>query len=195
MTIETDAKMKKELLNYQRKLGPLRYISMIITPLIMALAFFNKFPWIVAINDNDKSFEKRLIFTLQLSFIDCLPLLIAIFAVIHRRISSIAINPMDSRGHLLVEQQQRILQNTLEQLFIKFILSLTLCTVLKSNELMVLPVFTILFIFGRLTFALGYPNYRSFGITMNIASAVCVIGLIVYRFIIEEIVFQYIKSK
>ena len=189
--------MEQELRNYKRKLGPLRTISMIVTPLIMVLAFFNQFPWTVLVDDNIKylSFEKRFIFTLQLSFIDCLPLFIAIFAVINRRISSIAVNPMDPRGHPLVEQRQRILQNTLEQLIIKFILSLALCTVLKSNELIVLPVFTILFIFGRLTFALGYPNYRSFGITMNIISSACVIGLISYRLIIEGILFQYIKLK
>jgi hypothetical protein len=195
MTIETDIKMKEEIRNYKRRLAPLGMISIIITTLIMVLAFFNQFPWIVAIDDNVKylSFEKRFIFTLQLSFIDCLPLLISIFAVIRRRISSIAINPMDSRGHSLVEQRQRILQNTLEQLIMKLILSLALCTVLKSNELIILPVFTILFIFGRLTFALGYPNYRSFDMAMNLISGICVIGLIGYRLFVEGILFQYIK--
>lgn len=197
MTIETDIKMKEEIRNYKRRLAPLGMISIIITTLIMVLAFFNQFPWIVAIDDNVKylSFEKRFIFTLQLSFIDCLPLLISIFAVIRRRISSIAINPMDSRGHSLVEQRQRILQNTLEQLIMKLILSLALCTVLKSNELIILPVFTILFIFGRLTFALGYPNYRSFDMAMNLISGICVIGLIGYRLFVEGILFQYIKLK
>jgi len=197
MTIETDAKMKEELRSYKRKLGPLRTISMIITTLIMALVFFDRFPWIVSIDGDDKhlSFEKRLIFTLQLSFIDCFPLLISIYAVINRRISTIAVNPMDPRGHELVEQRQRILQNTLEQLIIKLIVSLALCTVLQSNELIILPVFTILFIFGRLTFALGYPNYRSFGITMNIISTIFVILIIGYRLIIGGILLQYIKSK
>jgi hypothetical protein len=42
-------------------------------------------------------------------FIDFLPLLINIFAVINQRMSTIAINPMDSRGHAFVEQRQRIL--------------------------------------------------------------------------------------
>ncbi len=197
MTAETDVKLKEEVRTYQNKLGLLRTISMIITTVIMTLAFFDQFPWVVVLDGNSKSLalENRLLFTLELSFIDLLPFFIAIFAVINRRISTIAINPMDPRGHALVEQRQRILQNTLEQLIIKFILSLTLCTVLRSNELIILPVFTILFVLGRFTFAIGYPNYRSFGITMNIISAVFVAILIGYRLFVEGALFQHIKSK
>ncbi len=77
----------------------------------------------------------------------------------------------------------------------KLILSLALCTVLKSNELILLPVFTILFIFGRLTFALGYPSYRSFGMAMNLISVVFVTILIGYRLFVEGVLFQHIKSK
>jgi hypothetical protein len=197
MTVETDAKLEDELRTYQNKLKPLGKISAIITTVIMALAFFDQFPWVVAVDDNAKSLalENRLVFTLQLSFIDLLPLFSAILAVINRRIRTIAINPMDSRGHALVEQRQRILQNTLEQLIIKLILSLTLCTVLRSNELIILPVFTVLFVLGRFTFALGYPNYRSFGMAMNIISAAFVTILIGYRLFVEAAFFQHIKSK
>jgi hypothetical protein len=141
------------------------------------------------------SLENRLIFTIQLSFIDLIPLLIAIFAVINRRVTSIAINPMDPRGQALVEQRQHILQNTLEQLIIKLILSLTLSTVLHSNELILLPVFTILFIIGRFAFALGYPNYRSFGFLMNLSSTIFVIIIICYRLFMQGLLFQCIKHK
>ena len=102
---------------------------------------------------------------------------------------------MDPRGHSLVEQRQRILQNTLEQLLIKLIVSLSVCTVLRLNELMVLPVITVLFLLGRLTFAFGYPNYRSFGIAMNIISAVFVTFIVAHRLFIEGILFQHIRSK
>jgi uncharacterized membrane protein YecN with MAPEG domain len=197
MTGETDAKIKEDLLAHQRRLGPLRIISIIITIIILAAAFFDQLPWTVTTKTSSKtlSFENRLTFTLQLLFIDFLPLFIAIFAVINVRISSIAINPMDSRGHVLVEKQQRILQNTLEQLIIKIILSLVLCTVLRSNELIILPVFTILFVVGRFTFALGYPNYRSFGMAMNFVSTALVMILISYRLFIEGALFEYIKAK
>ncbi|CAF5118176.1 unnamed protein product, partial [Rotaria sp. Silwood1] len=148
MKTETDDKQKEEFYTYKRTIVQLRDISIIITILILLLAFFDKLPWIVLIDDNDKSssLEKRLIFTLQLLFVDVLPLLVAMTWVIHRRLTTIAINPMNRRGHQFVEQQQRILQNTLEQFIIKFILSLTLCTVLRSNELIILPVFTVLFV-------------------------------------------------
>jgi hypothetical protein len=197
MTSETETKMKVGLRRYKRTALPLIISSMIITTLILAMTFFDQLPWIITIDSNTKtlSLENRLIFTLQLLFIDLFPLLITIFAVINRRITSIAINPMNPKGHALVEQRQRILQNTLEQLIIKLILSFTLCTVLRSNELLILPVFTILFVIGRFAFALGYPNYRSFGFIMNLTSTVFVIILIGYRLFIEGALFQYIEQK
>jgi len=197
MTAETDATLKEELRSYRNKLRPLGMISVMTTTLIMALAIFDQFPWVVVVDGNGKSsaLQNRLVFTLQLLFIDLLALFIAIFAVINRRISTIAVNPMDPRGYALVEQRQRILQNTLEQLIIKLILSLILCTVLRSNELIILPVFTILFVVGRLTFALGYPSYRSFGMAMNLISVVFVTILIGYRLFVEGALFQHIKSK
>jgi hypothetical protein len=197
MTAQTDAKLKEELRSYRNKLRPLGMISVMTTTLIMALAISDQFPWVVVVDGNGKSsaLQNRLVFTLQLLFIDLLPLFIAIFVVINRRISTIAVNPMDPRGYALVEQRQRILQNTLEQLIIKLILSLILCTVLRSNELIILPVFTILFVLGRLTFALGYPSYRSFGMAMNVISVVFVTILIGYRLFVEGALFQHIKSK
>ena len=190
-------KLEEEVRVHQKTLGPLRIISIIMTTVIMSAALFDRFPWAVTIDGDGKSFsfDNRLLFTLQLSFVDLIPLLGSIFAVINKRISSIAINPMDPRGHSLVEQRQRILQNTLEQLLIKLIVSLSVCTVLRLNELMVLPVITVLFLLGRLTFAFGYPNYRSFGIAMNIISAVFVTFIVAHRLFIEGILFQHIRSK
>ena len=161
------------------------------------MTFFDKLPWTITIENYTKtfSFEKRLIFTIQLLFLDCFSLLFAIYAVISRRVSTIAINPLDPKGQIFVEQRQRILQNTLEQFVVKVILSLTLCTILESNELILLPVFTFLFLLGRLTFALGYPKYRSFGFIMHITSNTFVIGLISYRLFINGTFFQHIKNK
>ena len=197
MVIGKDAKLQKEVRAHQETLGPLRTISMIVTTVIMSAALFDRLPWSVNIDGDDKSFsfENRLLFTLQLSFVDLIPLLISLFSVIQKRVSSIAINPMDPRGHSLVEQRQRILQNTLEQLLIKLIVSLSACTVLRSYELMILPVFTILFLVGRITFAFGYPNYRSFGMAMNIISVGFVTLTVAYRLFFEGILFQYIKFK
>lgn len=197
MTSETETKAKIGLRKYQRIALPLMVASITITTGLLTMALFDKLPWTITIENYTKLFslEKRLIFTIQLLFIDCFTLLFAIFAVINRRVTTIAINPLDPKGQVLVEQRQRILQNTLEQLVIKVILSLTLCTVLQSNELMVLPIFTFLFILGRLTFALGYPKYRSFGFLMNLSSSIFIIAVISYRLFIDGTFFQHIKNK
>lgn len=197
MTTETEAKVKVGLRKYQRTVLPLMIASITITTILLTMALFDQLPWTITIENNARTllFEKRFILTIQLLFIDAFALLFAIFAVINRRVTTIAINPLDPKGQVLVEQRQRILQNTLEQLVVKVILSLTLCTVLQPNELMLLPVFTFLFILGRLTFALGYPKYRSFGFLMNLSSTIFIVGLIIYRLFINGTFFQHIKSK
>ena len=173
MTNETDAKVKEESRHSNRYLVPLRNLSVLVTTLVWSLAFLDCLPWTIANSDQSAPFsmEERLLLTIQLSFIDLLPLIVAVFTVIHVRISTIAVNPMHPRADPLVEKPQRILQNTLEQLLIKVILSFALCTVLRPEQLIILPMFTVLFLIGRLTFALGYPNYRSFGMGMNLFSA------------------------
>ncbi|CAF4308271.1 unnamed protein product [Adineta steineri] len=197
MTSEAETKKKVELRKSQRKNIPLMILSIIIATSVLTFALFDQLPWTITINNNIKtvSLENRLIFTIQLLFIDCFPLVFSIFAVIHRRVTTIALNPLDPKGQILVEQRQRILQNTLEQLIIKLILSLTLCTIIQPNELTLLPAFTILFVIGRFSFAFGYPKYRSFGFLMNLTSTIFVFILISHRLFIQGTLLQYVKCK
>lgn len=197
MTNETDPKVEKERHRSNRCLGPLRNLSLLATTLAWTLAFLDYLPWQIANDDrlNPVSVEDRLILTIQLSFIDLLPLIVALFAVINVRISTIPVNPPDPRADPLVQKPQRILQNTLEQLIIKWNLSFTLCTVLQPNQLIILPMFTVVFIVGRLKFALGYPNYRSFGMGTNIFSAPIVIFFLLYRLFVDATLVRLIKLK
>ncbi len=57
-----------------------------------------------------------------------------------------------------------------------------------------LNTFTFLFIIGRFTFTLGYPNHRSFGMTMNLTGVSLVTILIAYRLLFKGILFRIIHK-
>lgn len=169
------------------------FISNIITVGIFLLTFYDFLPWkIVGIDGrNHVSLKDRFIFTLQLSFIDILPLLFCIFTVFNQRKQTYAFTPMDSQEVEHVEHPKGILENIFQQFIVKLVLSFLLCTILRSHELLILPIFTLLFVIGRFTFALGY----SFGTTMNITSVILITLLVTYRLVIKGIIFQYIYWK
>jgi hypothetical protein len=192
-----DVKMEEEVQQFKRKVTPEVILSNIVTIGIFVLSFYDYLPWkIVGIGGRKHvALKARLIFTLQLTFIDILPLLICIIAVFNRRRQTYAIDPLDPRGEKYIERLKGILENTFEQFIVKIILSFILCIVLRSSELILLPVFTILFIIGRFTFALGYPDHRSFGMAMNMVSVLLVTSLIAYRLLFKGSLFQYIHWK
>ena len=79
-----------------------------------------------------------------------------------------AINPLDKDAEKqnLSGVAPRYASNTLEQYLLSSGASLILSTHLSSENMHVIPVLVILFMFGRLTFALGYKYYhahRAFG--------------------------------
>lgn len=197
MTTETETKMRSQCDNDNRYLGPLRHLSFIVTSLIIGSVYFDYFPLKIVFHDerNELSFENRLKLTIQLTFLDLIPLIFSIFSVIRIRMRTVAMNPLDPRGHLLVEKQQNILRNTVEQLMIKLIISLNLSIILHHDEFILLPIFTFLFLVGRLTFAIGYPFYRSFGISMNILASIIFACFISYRFLTEQVSFYSIQWK
>ena len=193
-----EQRMRSEVNEFKKQVAPEIILSTIFTSVLIFLSFYDYLPWKIVDNQhkNQLSFKRRYIFTLQLVFVDILPLLICIFVVFNRRRQTYAINPMDPRGEESVQALKGILQNTLEQFIVKVTLSFLLSIVLYSNELMLLPTFTFLFILGRLTFALGYPTHRSFGMTMNFLSVILVTCLITYRLLLRPVLFsRYIYWK
>jgi hypothetical protein len=187
----------KEAHQFQKRVALEIFLSNIVTIVIFFLSLYDYLPWKVVDVEGRKhvSFKARFIFTLQLAFIDILPVLVCVFAVYNQRRQTSAVNPVNSKGKQNVKRSKRILKNTLRQFIIKLILSFILCTILHSHELLLLPTFTLLFIIGRFTFALGYPNHRSFGVTMNSIIILLVTLLITYRLLFQGFIFRYIYWK
>ena len=101
-------------------------------------------------------------------------------SVASKRASSKAVNPLTGNENL-VQPMKNILTSTLEQSMIFLMLSLVLTTYLERSELQILPLYSILWIMGRIFFAVGYrihPKYRSVGTGINFISTFFFFGVI-----------------
>ena len=194
--IDTEAKSNDDD-EANKYLALLRVLSFFVTSIAIASTYSGSLPVKIVSTDQRTtlSFEDRLTLTIQLAFLDLIPLIVSMFAVIHVRMHTVAVNPMDPRGYPLVEQRQRILQNTLEQSLIKLIISFALATLLTDEQMILLPVWTALFLLGRVTFALGYPFYRSFGMGLNIGTAMLCFFIVLFRFVTEKTALHSIQWK
>ena len=103
-----------------------------------------------------------------------------------------AINPLDKDAEKqnLSGVAPRYASNTLEQYLLSSGASLILSTHLSSENMHVIPVLVILFMFGRITFALGYKYYhahRAFGHMITVFPTVCVYVYCVYRLVMNNV--------
>jgi hypothetical protein len=90
-------------------------------------------------------------------------ILFNMFYVISKRCKSEAINPM-SGNEELTQMARNIMSNSLEQFIMSSFAQIISISFVEANILIkIIPLINFLFIFGRLTFFLGYPKYRTFG--------------------------------
>lgn len=112
----------------------------------------------------------------------CVLLLLAILGVANKRGRSRAANPLAGREHLLMVEKN-FLTNTLEQTVLFLMIALTLTTYLGASEMKALPVYTIVWLIGRILFRIGYgihPKYRSCGISSNFNVSFVFLSLLAY---------------
>ena len=108
-----------------------------------------------------------------------------------------SINPLDKEAEKqnLSGVAPRYTSNTLEQYLMSFGANLILSTHLSSENMHLIPVLVILFMFGRLTFALGYKYYhahRAFGHMITAFPTLCIYVYCVYNLAIDN--FGYNRS-
>ena len=102
-----------------------------------------------------------------------------IIAVSMKRGSTGVVNPLAGKEHKLM-MQKNILTNTLEQTLIFLMVTLVLTTYLESAEMRIIPVFSALWVVGRFLFWLGYPKYRTLGMSFTLIPMPGFLGYIGY---------------
>jgi uncharacterized MAPEG superfamily protein len=81
-----------------------------------------------------------------------------------------AINPLNAEAQHVVEVGNNVIRNTVEQFLVNAGLQLILSTYLTPGTMHVIPIFTCLFLVGRVLFWVGYlrsPVQRSLGMAIS----------------------------
>lgn len=106
----------------------------------------------------------------------------SILVVSNKRGSTPAVNPLAGKEHLL-QLEKNILMNTVEQSLLFLMICLVLATYLEGSELRILPLYSILWVTGRISFTIGYrvnPKYRTFGMATTFIPGLFFLGVIPY---------------
>lgn len=110
-------------------------------------------------------------------------LFFAIIGVINKRVKTRgAENPLGGMEHKITTEKN-VLANTVEQTLLFLMTSFVLTTYLEASEMRILPVYSILWLIGRILFSIGYgvhPKYRTFGMVINLLSTSFFIGVVGY---------------
>jgi hypothetical protein len=110
-------------------------------------------------------------------------ILLSMYFVIFKRAISPAMDPM-SGYEKVTEAAKNNLTNSCEQFLMTAVSQLILITHLDAiTILQVIPALNLLFIFGRITFWLGYPKYRAFGFMVTNLPIVFTIFYNLYSFV------------
>ncbi|XP_012944457.1 transmembrane protein 79 [Aplysia californica] len=98
----------------------------------------------------------RLVYTLRLQSFSVLTLIGGVLIVSLQRYFTIAVDPINGRGEHHVAVSTRYLTNTVEQFLISFVGQMVLTTYLPERQMKVIPILVAFFVFGRVSFYLGY---------------------------------------
>jgi len=129
------------------------------------------------------NYGERLEFTAKYLTMGVLWLVFMIFYVIFQRGRTGAVNPM-AGGDYAFQKQANILQNSFEQFIMSAFAQICLVAFLDEKWTMrTIPWVNFLFIIGRITFLIGYPMKRTFGIFCSVFPTTGMIFVALYKFI------------
>lgn len=131
---------------------------------------------------------ERIIFALRWQALSVFALAAGILWVVIIRALTPAINPLAEHGKKYVEVPVRYVTNTTEEYILHAIGCLALSTRLTPDTIMVLPVLSVLFVTGRLLFAIGYvigPRHRVYGFSITFWPSVFALSYSVYSLVKE----------
>ena len=127
---------------------------------------------------------ERLVFAVRWNAVPAVMLLLNILVVSTIRLSPDAIDPIDGTESHALAVHRRVLANTFEQLFLFFVASTSLATLLASASINLIPALAIVFTLGRIAFWLGYlrdPMFRSLGFVATIWPNTIMLVYVAYR--------------
>ena len=167
-----------------RRLQLISASGFILALTLISITFFIVYCDVVSVSFNHTTsdvsdFSQKLQFTLRFMLLPATWLMHAILTMVLKRFRTIAWDPMDSEGTEVSKAEQNILTNTVEQTLLSLLSQTILLPLLTPLQVLkVIPTMNILFLVGRISFAIGYPKFRSFGFCFSIIPSVLAIKFV-----------------
>ena len=136
--------------------------SGVLTMVAAVIAIF----WLWPSNPLLSDIPMRLGYTIQANAFAVIPLLLGILVVANARFLGDAIDPTLQKDNMAMQINSRVVDNTLQQFVLFIIATMALSVNATSAQMRLIPAATIVFIFARMAFWIGYrihPLYRAFG--------------------------------
>lgn len=125
----------------------------------------------------------RIIFTLRINVLAVLPLFVGIVTVANNRFMSEAIDPLRHAEDRATVINSKFVDNTLQQNLVFFVGTMALSTFLDAHSIKIILVLTLVFVFARIAFWIGYrinPLYRAPGMAATGYMNLGIIFTVVY---------------
>lgn len=138
-----------------------------------------------------ESFSDKMQFTAKYWSLPLFWLLTRWQAVVFKRVTSRAVDPLSGNEHI-VEEANKILDNSMEQFLLSVTSQITLLAYLTPAQTVTLiPLINVWHLVGRIAFWMGYPKYRTFGVMSTLSPTVISIGYCIYQLLVVDLaVFQ-----
>ena len=170
----------------RRLFVPQLVFGLIFTIICFYLGYYHG-GYILSSESRSHDLHFRLFYALRCTFPMLLSLFVGIMVTMVKRRLSVAVNPLSGHENLVLIDKN-YLTNTVEQLVLGVMLMLITATYTDSPQVLrLLPIYSILFVIGRVLFRIGYRKtnhcaYRETGMSMNLSSTIIMIGMVAYYF-------------
>jgi len=132
----------------------------------------------------------RLVFTLQWNALSVGFILLLVMHIGNTRFFTSQSNPFSMVDLDRVDIHCRVLNNSVEQFLVSFVLQLVFTTWISKEQMKIIPIIVILFVVGRILFWRGYlnPAYgytnRAYGLPLTVFPSVAMLGYCTYRLVL-----------
>lgn len=128
-------------------------------------------------------FNSRFEYCLRYQTMLFLWLVFMVHSVIYVRLTRKALNPLIDSTEKHAQTQKNILTNSFEQIMISVFLQLAFTSFADPETVLkFIPAVNLVQFIGRIAFFVGYPYYRTFGMTLTMMPNLMMLCFNVYRF-------------
>lgn len=178
---------KEEICKWNKEMkamAPIFFAQLILSALLTAGILYGGYYHCNSIPvPKSNNFEDTFIYFIRCCVFPCAIVIFnAVVSVIGKRTTTPAANPLAGKEHFLT-MEKNFLSNSVEQALIFLMISAVLITYLDTTEMKIIPLYTIVWVVGRILFRIGYgisPLYRSLGMLMHIWTSPIFIALVSY---------------